>query len=81
MKNLSLGTVVLAALLVGCESDAPEPPAAVGADRDEHGCIGSAGYRWCESTGQCERSWELAKREGFEDTPGKFEAFCVGGSN
>lgn len=81
MKNLSLALLVLTALLVGCESESPEPPAAVGADRDEHGCIASAGYRWCGRTVQCERSWELAKREGFADTPGEFEAFCAGDAN
>jgi len=31
----------------------------VGGDRDEHGCIGSAGYTWCEKLGNCARSWEL----------------------
>ncbi|MFH1077739.1 MAG: hypothetical protein V1745_00440 [Patescibacteria group bacterium] len=30
----------------------------VGGDRDEHGCIGSAGYRWCEPKGACLRFWE-----------------------
>jgi len=30
----------------------------VGADRDENGCIGSAGYSFCESLGICIRSWE-----------------------
>ncbi|MFH0846065.1 MAG: hypothetical protein V1851_01550 [Patescibacteria group bacterium] len=30
----------------------------VGGDKDEHGCIGSAGYRWCESKQACLRSWE-----------------------
>jgi hypothetical protein len=30
----------------------------VGGDRDEHGCIGSAGYTWCESKGKCLRLWE-----------------------
>jgi hypothetical protein len=30
----------------------------VGGDRDEHGCIGSAGYQWCPSTGKCQRMWE-----------------------
>lgn len=27
-------------------------------DRDEHGCIPSAGYVWCESLGKCIRPWE-----------------------
>lgn len=30
----------------------------VGADRDEHGCIGSAGYSWCEARQKCTRPWE-----------------------
>ena len=30
----------------------------VGNDRDEHGCIGSAGYSWCEEKRKCLRSWE-----------------------
>ena len=47
-----------------------------GADRDEHGCIGSAGYQWCERTGECERAWELAKEYGFENTQEAFDQFC-----
>ncbi len=30
----------------------------VGGDRDEHGCIGSAGYIWSEIDQQCVRPWE-----------------------
>ncbi len=30
----------------------------LGNDRDEHGCIISAGYVWCESLSQCNRPWE-----------------------
>jgi hypothetical protein len=30
----------------------------VGGDRDAHGCIGSAGYRWCASMSKCIRPWE-----------------------
>jgi hypothetical protein len=32
----------------------------VGNDRDEHGCIGSAGYSWCEAKQLCLRPWEEA---------------------
>ncbi len=32
----------------------------VGADRDVHGCIGSAGYTWCEPKSKCLRVWEEA---------------------
>lgn len=58
-------------------SDASKP----GSDRDEHGCIPSAGYRWCERTQQCERPWELAKRENFENTGEEFEAWCSGAAD
>ncbi|MDD4989987.1 MAG: DUF5667 domain-containing protein [Candidatus Pacebacteria bacterium] len=30
----------------------------VGGDKDEHGCIGSAGYSWCEIKQKCLRTWE-----------------------
>jgi len=30
----------------------------VGNDRDEHGCLGSAGYSWCEVKNKCLRTWE-----------------------
>jgi hypothetical protein len=30
----------------------------VGGDKDEHGCIGSAGYSWCETKQKCLRVWE-----------------------
>jgi hypothetical protein len=35
-----------------------EPETVVGGDRDEHGCIGSAGYSWCEAKAKCLRVWE-----------------------
>lgn len=33
-------------------------PPVVGGDKDEHGCIGSAGYQWCEAKKRCLRMWE-----------------------
>jgi len=48
----------------------------VGADKDAHGCIGSAGYKWCAKTKQCERPWELAKKEKFEKSIEAFNSFC-----
>ena len=70
---------ILAAALVGCGSG-DDPGAGnrdlVGSDRDEHGCINSAGYQWCASTGQCERPWELAKSKGFANTEAEYAAFC-----
>jgi putative lipoprotein len=58
---------------------AAQPPASTpGADRDEHGCIGSAGYSWCEKEGRCVRPWELAKEKGFAATEEAFRAYCSG---
>ncbi len=31
----------------------------IGGERDEHGCLGPAGYTWNEDVGACIRSWEL----------------------
>jgi len=30
----------------------------LGGDKDEHGCIGSAGYTWCQEKEKCLRTWE-----------------------
>jgi putative lipoprotein len=57
---------------------APPPASTPGADRDEHGCIGSAGYSWCAKEGQCVRPWELAKEKGFASTEEAFRAYCSG---
>jgi hypothetical protein len=48
----------------------------VGNDTDVHGCIGSAGFLWCARTDQCERPWELAKKEKFENSAEVFNRFC-----
>lgn len=70
----------LLATLTACAHPAPSasPTAGVpGADRDAHGCIGSAGYRWCERTQQCERPWELASAKGLENTAEAITAYCA----
>jgi hypothetical protein len=57
----------------GCgEAVTPEPVLTggqvVGGDRDEHGCIGSAGYTWCEAKAKCVRTWEEpCTPEGFDE--------------
>lgn len=78
-----LFVLLTAALLIGCSNSEPEKTTAagsddtaVGSDRDAHGCIPSAGYRWCAATNQCERPLELAKEKGFEPTPEAFEQYC-----
>lgn len=47
-----------------------------GSDRDIHGCIGTAGYQWCERTTKCERQWELAAENGYANTPENFNLYC-----
>jgi len=44
--------------------------------KSAHGCIGSAGYSWCEKTKSCERPWELAEKHGFANTPEEYNKFC-----
>ena len=39
------------------QPDQAETPL-LGGDRDAHGCIGSAGYSWCEAKQKCLRVWE-----------------------
>ena len=81
MREFTVGVMLMACCLVGCgEEDAPgsSKTGLPGSDRDEHGCIPSAGYQWCERTKQCERPWELAKERGFENTREQFEAYCEG---
>lgn len=48
----------------------------VGADRDGHGCVTSAGFRWCERLRSCVRPWELAKEKGFANDPAAFKNYC-----
>lgn len=60
MKTKRLLVPVIALLLVGC-SHGPLS-SLVGADRDEHGCLGSAGYVWSDALHQCVRLWEAAER-------------------
>ena len=51
-------------------------PKLTGADKDAHGCIGSAGYKWCAKTNKCERPWELAKKEKLGNSAEAFNSFC-----
>ncbi|WP_264299367.1 amidohydrolase family protein [Sulfurimonas paralvinellae] len=51
-------------------------PKLVGGDKDTHGCIGSAGYKWCAKIQNCERPWELAKDKSFKNSAEAFNSFC-----
>jgi hypothetical protein len=74
----------IACLLAACTTSASSangtPPAVVGADRDAHQCIASAGYSWCESTQRCERPWELAGQKGFTLSEANFAHYCSTGT-
>ncbi|WP_394836437.1 hypothetical protein LVJ94_05970 [Pendulispora rubella] len=63
----------------GSASAAPESESArpmPGSDRDAHGCIGSAGYRWCAKENKCVRPWELAKEKGFPLEKESVDTYC-----
>ena len=80
MKKSLLPATFLIACLCGCDSSHDsntEQPGMTGSDRDEHGCIGSAGYQWCEKLGECARPWELEKSIMAEEAGEfDFEAYC-----
>ena len=48
---------MLLVVLAGC-SEQSKNTQIVGNDKDSHGCIGSAGYSWCDVKQKCIRPWE-----------------------
>ena len=74
-KYLVLIALLGAVTLSACQKEEAQL-SMPGSDEDAHGCKASAGYQWCEATEQCERPWELAEAEGFENTAEAFEEFC-----
>jgi hypothetical protein len=79
MNKLLVTQLMVIFMSVGCSSNASNESVNInkpGSDRDSNGCIGSAGYQWCEATQQCERPWELAEQQGFENDQENFEKFC-----
>ncbi len=48
----------------------------IGGDRDEHGCLGPAGYQWCPSEKKCMRMWEEYCEEYKEQYRGDEEKDC-----
>jgi hypothetical protein len=59
-KIITLAVVLLAVVLsvASCSFSPTKQLPMVGNDRDAHGCIGSAGYSWCETKKKCLRPWE-----------------------
>ncbi|MEA3230004.1 MAG: hypothetical protein U9P44_03740 [archaeon] len=67
MKKIILLLALFSTLIVsGCISNITDT--VIGGDRDEHGCINTAGYRWCEAKEKCLRTWE-------EPCPGMVTSF------
>jgi hypothetical protein len=53
MRKILFFVLLPALIFAGCQQQQ-----LVGNDRDIHGCIGSAGYSWCEAKQKCLRVWE-----------------------
>lgn len=87
MRNVIVISLLLAATTGVSATAAPQVsddagmrPALVGGDRDEHGCIGSAGYSWDAENAKCVRPWEnefgspfVVKAKRFHHVGNRFE--------
>ena len=80
MKVVSMCLICAGALLTGCGNGGrkeaetakrKKKEAVVGSDKDEHGCIASAGYTWSEVQKDCIRLWEKGVRMNAVDDAGK----------
>lgn len=67
LKKSIIGLVILVAVILIAGSSYyfgmrnnlnAEPEILVGGDTDSHGCLGSAGYNWCETKQECLRPFE-----------------------
>ncbi len=61
MKKNILSLLILAALAASC-GQRHLATRLIGGDRDEHGCIGSAGYTYSYALHDCIRVWETGTR-------------------
>ena len=59
-KTFTLSVVALA--FAACNNGTPQQETMVGGDRDEHGCIGSAGYSWSALREECIQVFEVGTR-------------------
>lgn len=78
-KSLFTLCLIASLLAVGCK-EKPKT-ALVGSDRDEHGCIGSAGYLWSQALERCIRPFEdgikLLPTEKQEGQSAVYAAYAV----
>jgi hypothetical protein len=61
LKHTTL-LMVLAIGLAHCSKSKTNTPTMTGNDKDNHGCIGSAGYQWSEVKNECIRLFEKGVR-------------------
>jgi len=62
-RGIWIGIIVVILIILGIlfyphSQKVNDEPVIVGGDKDSHGCIGSAGYSWCEVKQKCIRVWE-----------------------
>jgi hypothetical protein len=69
-KVLIILSIFVLLFAVGCTN--AEIENIVGGDEDEHGCIPSAGYTWCEEKQKCLREWEEPCGEDINQKAMKF---------
>lgn len=74
VKTIKSGAEVYSKIMSTKSSD--QTKMMPGSDRDEHGCIGSAGYQWCARLKTCERPWELAEMKNINNDLEAFKTFC-----
>ncbi len=55
---------------------AEDGEAAVDGEKEDHGCIGTAGFMWCERDGECVKPDDLAEKHGLEKTADAVKAYC-----
>ncbi|WP_297329718.1 hypothetical protein [uncultured Bacteroides sp.] len=78
VKTMSICLVCAGFFLASCSNTSgkkaesnTEEATLVGDDKDEHGCIASAGYTWSEVRKDCIRLWEEGVRMSAVDDAGK----------
>jgi putative hemolysin len=85
MKKILFLTLLLALIISGCainknqantdDKNSQNGKQLVGGDKDEHGCIGSAGYSWCELKQKCLRTWEEKCEASTTDATADWEIY------
>ncbi len=68
MKKIIVFLFLVVTFLTGCQpakpiAEPPVPDKPIGGQRDEHGCLGPAGYIWNEESNACIREWELNENQ------------------